>query len=128
MTQQIKLRRDIAVNWTTNNPTLGQGEIGIETDNLGLAIGSSPTWLNNGSTRYKIGDGQHSWTQLPYSVFVTDGLYAGSQTSSTPGVISFGSGLPTNTHGSTGDIYINATGGLLTTIYQFRSTGWVGIV
>jgi len=30
----LQLRRDTAANWTTNNPTLAAGEIGIETDTL----------------------------------------------------------------------------------------------
>ncbi|KKL07037.1 hypothetical protein LCGC14_2590060, partial [marine sediment metagenome] len=32
MAVQIQSRRDTAANWTSNNPTLAAGEIGIETD------------------------------------------------------------------------------------------------
>jgi len=47
---QIQLRRDTASNWTTNNPTLAQGEFGYETD-TGLL---------------KLGTGGTAWTSLGY--------------------------------------------------------------
>lgn len=50
MAQQIQLRRDIAANWTSVNPTLALGELGLETD----------------TARIKIGNGSASWTSLPY--------------------------------------------------------------
>ena len=51
MAVQIQLRRDTAANWTSNNPTLAQGEFAIETD----------------TDKYKIGDGSTAWTSLSYS-------------------------------------------------------------
>jgi len=51
MAVQIQLRRDTASNWTTNNPTLAEGEFAIETD----------------TDKYKIGDGSTAWTSLGYS-------------------------------------------------------------
>jgi len=39
-----------------------------------------------------------------------------------------GTGAPSNSNGNNGDIYFNAAGGSLTTIYQKRSGSWVGIV
>jgi len=50
MPTQIQLRRDTAANWTTANPILAVGELGLETD----------------TTAYKIGDGVLAWTALPY--------------------------------------------------------------
>ena len=47
---QILTRRDTAANWTSTNPTLGNGEKGLETD-TGLL---------------KIGTGSTSWTNLNY--------------------------------------------------------------
>ena len=123
MSQQIKLRRDTASNWTAANPVLGQAEIGFENDNLGLFTGSGPAWLNNGAARFKIGDGSTPWNTLPYSVVVTDGTYAGATTSPTPAVISFGSGAPSASHGAVGDIYFNTAGAAGTTIYQKRTVG-----
>jgi phosphohistidine swiveling domain-containing protein len=49
---RIQIRRDSAADWTSNDPTLTQGEIGYETD-----------------TNYvKIGDGSTAWTSLDYIV------------------------------------------------------------
>jgi hypothetical protein len=110
------------------NPIPAQGELCAETDNLGLSVGSGPSWLNNGAVRFKVGDGVTAWTALPWSMFITDGTYAGAATSVTPGVISFGTGAPTNSHGNNGDIYIRVDGGTNTTIYQRRAGSWVGIV
>lgn len=39
MAVRIQLRRDTASNWSTNNPILRPGEIGIETDTLKFKIG-----------------------------------------------------------------------------------------
>lgn len=51
MAVQIQFRRDTAANWTAANPTLAQGELGLE--------------LN--TARYKIGNGSTAWNSLPYS-------------------------------------------------------------
>jgi hypothetical protein len=51
MSQQIQLRRGTASQWTAANPTLAEGEIGIETD-TGL---------------YKVGNGVNNWAARPYS-------------------------------------------------------------
>ena len=51
MTTRILLRRDTAANWTTNNPILALGEMGIETD----------------TRKFKFGDGSTSWTSLAYA-------------------------------------------------------------
>ena len=48
MALKIQLRRDIAANWTANNPLLLNGEIGIETDTL----------------KFKIGNGTQRWNSL----------------------------------------------------------------
>jgi hypothetical protein len=40
MAVRIQLRRDTAANWTSNNPTLREGEIGIETDTLKMKVGN----------------------------------------------------------------------------------------
>lgn len=47
----IQVRRDTAANWTSVNPTLAAGEIGLETD-TGL---------------FKIGTGSAAWTSLAYA-------------------------------------------------------------
>lgn len=50
MAVQIQLRNDTAANWTTANPILAQGEMGVETDTL----------------RVKFGNGSTAWTSLAY--------------------------------------------------------------
>jgi len=49
--RRIQLRRDSATNWQTINPSLLQGEIGLDLTNK----------------RMKIGDGFTSWNDLPYA-------------------------------------------------------------
>lgn len=44
MTATIQVRRDTAANWTSANPTLNAGEIGLETDTGSFKIGSGSTW------------------------------------------------------------------------------------
>jgi hypothetical protein len=51
MSTTLQFRRDTASNWTTNNPVLAQGELGLETD----------------THAYKIGDGATSWANLSYN-------------------------------------------------------------
>jgi hypothetical protein len=48
----IQIRRDTAANWTSANPTLAQGELGVETD----------------TDKIKIGDGSTAWTSLGYLI------------------------------------------------------------
>lgn len=55
----IKHRRDTAANWTANNPTLLDGQFGIETD----------SYTDSGGFRYykiKLGNGSVAWNSLPY--------------------------------------------------------------
>lgn len=50
MADIIQLRRDTAANWTSENPTLANGEVGYETD----------------TGKFKFGDGSTAWTSLGY--------------------------------------------------------------
>lgn len=47
----IQFRRDTQANWTSVNPTLAQGELGLVTD----------------TGAYKMGDGATAWNSLPYN-------------------------------------------------------------
>ena len=51
MAIQIQLRRGTAAEWTAANPTLAEGELGLETD----------------TSAYKIGDGSTAWASLSYA-------------------------------------------------------------
>lgn len=50
MAIQIQLRRGDAADWTSTNPTLAEGEVGVEIDTLKL----------------KVGNGTDNWNTLPY--------------------------------------------------------------
>lgn len=51
---QLKLRKDTAASWTEKNPVIGNGEmIIVET--------------SSGEQRFKVGDGEKTFTQLPYT-------------------------------------------------------------
>jgi hypothetical protein len=52
MAQQIQLRNGTAAQWTSANPTLAVGELGVETD----------------TSRFKVGTGAAAWTSLSYVV------------------------------------------------------------
>jgi hypothetical protein len=51
MPVQIQFRRDTAANWTSVNPVLAIGEIGLETD----------------TAKWKLGDGSSAWNSLTYA-------------------------------------------------------------
>lgn len=53
MSTLIQFRRDTAANWTSINPILAQGELGLETD----------------TSNYKIGNGVDNWNTLIYYQF-----------------------------------------------------------
>jgi len=48
--KKILFRRDTAANWTSENPVLSAGEIGLETD----------------TNKIKLGNGSTTWSSLPY--------------------------------------------------------------
>ena len=54
----IKLRRGTAAQWTSANPVLAAGEMGIETD----------------TQRSKFGDGATAWSALAYTVGNSSGI------------------------------------------------------
>lgn len=51
---QLKLRKDTAANWTEKNPVIGNGEMVIVD-------------TSSGEQRFKVGDGEKTFTQLPYT-------------------------------------------------------------
>ena len=52
MADRIQIRRDTAANWTSVNPILAQGELGVETD----------------TDKFKVGDGVTAWNSLDYLI------------------------------------------------------------
>lgn len=53
MAVQIQLRNDTSANWTSSNPTLAQGEMGVETNTL----------------KFKFGNGSTAWNSLAYAPY-----------------------------------------------------------
>jgi hypothetical protein len=52
MAVQIQLRNDTAAAWTSANPVLAQGELGVESD----------------TKLIKLGDGINNWNDLEYGL------------------------------------------------------------
>lgn len=47
MAVKIQLRRDTSANWTSANPTLSSGEMGVETDTQKVKVGNGSTAWNS---------------------------------------------------------------------------------
>ena len=60
--ERIQLRRDSALGWSTNNPILASGEIGIK-------LSPTPAQI----VLFKVGDGITAWNSLPYQNEVFSG-------------------------------------------------------
>ena len=99
MASIIQIRRDTATNWTSANPTLAQGELGLETDTL----------------KVKAGDGSTAWNSASY--LIDTGGYAAysDATANFTGNLQT-SGSPVVTAAYTGDV--DVTGELIVDSYN----------
>lgn len=95
MANIIQIRRDLGANWTSANPTLADGELGIETD-------ASP------AAKMKIGNATDNWTALPYLAIDGSRIYNGSA-------------APTTLYNNH-DYYIRTINGY---VYEQQSGAWV---
>ena len=68
MAVQIQLRNDTATNWTSSNPVLAVGELGIESD----------------TDQFKIGNGSTAWVSLAYGGIVGPTGAAGVASATSP--------------------------------------------
>lgn len=72
MASIIQIRRDTAANWSSANPTLAQGELGIETDTLKVKAGTgSGNWA---SLSYLIDTGDYITSTFSGNVAITGSL------------------------------------------------------
>jgi len=62
MAVKVQLRRGTASEWQSANPTLSQGELGVETD----------------TTKFKVGNGSTAWNSLGYASVSNRGTYSGA--------------------------------------------------
>lgn len=135
---KIQLRRDTVANWSSANPVLSAGEIGIATD-------SSPV-------KFKIGDGTTTWNSLSYfgnvgdmtvavydptgvhgDAFNTDnhhdgstnGVYTLAERTKLAGIAT---GADVTTAASVGAVIHGATTGTLADAYEFAFWNTVGSV
>ena len=91
----IQLRRGNESIWTASNPTLAEGEAGVELD----------------TGKFKVGDGTTDWNSLAYSS--GDNGVDGATWHS-------GAGVPDGALGADGDYYLNTTNG---DVYE-KDTTW----
>lgn len=111
MAVQIQMRNGTASQWTTANPTLAVGEIGVETD----------------TGKFKVGNGSTAWSSLTYSSGI-QGPSGSNGTNGTNGTngntILSGAGAPSSGTGVNGDFYLDLTN---TVLYGPKASGaWPG--
>ena len=109
MATRIQVRRDSAANWTSNNPTLAEGEIGFETD----------------TGKFKIGKSNTAWTSLQYAqVAGDDGLSYDIY----PTVDSNGLTPPSNSGISMDNLSIGASYSIYGADTLFKAGDWIKLV
>lgn len=88
---KIKLRRDISTNWSSINPILAEGEVGLETN----------------TKKFKVGDGTTHWNDLPYYTHSLEDLNNITISSPTNGqVLGYQNGTWKNVSGGGGTYYV----------------------
>lgn len=102
--QRMWQRRDTAAEWLAKDPVLAAGEIGVE---LGATASAAQ--------RLKVGNGTSKWSELAY-------FSAGN------GRWFTGSGVPSNTIGGDGDMYLRTDTAGQGNVYQKVSNAWVYVM
>lgn len=114
MASIIQIRRDTASNWSSANPTLAQGELGIETDTLKVKAGTgSANWA---SLSYLIDTGGYVTATYSGNVAITGSL-AGDNIKLDGNTVS-----STNTNGNI-QLFPNGTG--YTELYGNTNAGTI---
>ena len=114
MASIIQIRRDTASNWSSANPTLAQGELGLETDTLKIKAGNGSTAWNSAS--YLIDTGGYITASYSGNVAITGSL-AGDNIKLDGNAIS-----STNTNGNI-QLFPNGTG--YTELYGNTNAGTI---
>jgi len=105
MTSRLQNRRDTAANWTSNNPTLAAGEIGLETD----------------TAKWKMGNGSTAWNSLAYA-YTAGAAGATGPTGPTGATGPVGATGATGVTGATGAGGVEAVNAQVGTTYTFVLT------
>jgi hypothetical protein len=101
MAVQIQLRNGTAAQWTSANPTLAVGELGVETD----------------TGKFKVGTGSTAWNSLAYAA---TGTVTSVAQSFTGGIVSV-AGSPVSTSGTLALTVAGTSGGVP---YFSSGTAW----
>jgi hypothetical protein len=80
MADRIQIRRDTAASWTSANPVLADGELGVEVN----------------TRKFKIGNGSTAWNSLSYLIDTGDYLTPTNTATLTNKTIAFGSNTLTD--------------------------------
>jgi len=93
MPVQIQMRRGTTAQWSTANPTLASGEVGVDTT----------------LTKFKVGNGSTAWNSLQYATLTYQGTYAGGTTYYANDVVSYNNSSYICILQTTGNLPTNAT-------------------
>lgn len=100
LTSKLVIRNDTAITWTTVNPVLLKGELGVEND----------------TKKFKFGDGVSAWNSLPYA-------------SATSAHISNSAPLSTDIKYDLGTLWLNTSDSSVYTLMAISTTAvWTKIV
>lgn len=93
MSVQIQLRNGTASQWTSANPVLAAGEVGVETD----------------TKKLKVGNGSTVWNSLTYISIAWQGVYSGSTQYYPNDIVSYSGSTYICTAASLGNLPTNAS-------------------
>ena len=93
MPVQIQMRRGTTAQWSTANPTLASGEVGVDTT----------------LTKFKVGNGSTAWNSLGYASLTFQGAYAGGTTYYPNDIVTYNNSTYICILQSTGNLPTNAT-------------------
>jgi hypothetical protein len=93
MSVQIQLRNGTASQWTSANPVLAAGEVGVETD----------------TKKLKVGNGSTVWNSLTYISIAWQGVYSGSTQYYPNDIVTYSGSTYICTAASLGNLPTNAS-------------------
>jgi hypothetical protein len=93
MPVQIQMRRGTTAQWSSANPTLASGEVGVDTT----------------LTKFKVGNGSTAWNSLGYASLTFQGAYAGGTTYYPNDIVTYNNSTYICILQSTGNLPTNAT-------------------